>query len=116
MTSSITNFSHERLWQLSQAGQSLRSIGQRLAVAPATVHKRLQEIGDAPLLKELLPDESLTDDELRPGYEPANLRRCRGCGALVYLWPCLACCLAEETAERAADGDSIPLDREQPPC
>jgi|GEM_PF-3242333 len=30
-------------------------------------------------------------DDLRPGFDPANLRRCPGCGAMVYLWPCLAC-------------------------
>ena len=30
-------------------------------------------------------------DDLNVGFDAANLRRCPGCGGMVYLWPCLAC-------------------------
>ncbi len=30
-------------------------------------------------------------DDLNVGCDPANVRRCPGCGGMVYLWPCLAC-------------------------
>ena len=30
-------------------------------------------------------------DELNIGFNPGQLRRCPGCGGMVYLWPCLAC-------------------------
>jgi hypothetical protein len=30
-------------------------------------------------------------DDLNVGFQPANLRRCPGCGGMVYLWPCLGC-------------------------
>jgi len=30
-------------------------------------------------------------EDLGPGFDAANLRRCPGCGGMVYLWPCLAC-------------------------
>ena len=37
-------------------------------------------------------------------YDPANLRRCRSCGALVYLWPCLNCALEAGTATSSNQG------------
>jgi hypothetical protein len=36
-------------------------------------------------------DLALPDDDPPPGYQAKNLRRCPTCGAMVYLWPCLAC-------------------------
>ena len=40
-----------------------------------------------------VPDErlDLPEDDPPPGYDARNLRRCPTCGAMVYLWPCLAC-------------------------
>lgn len=29
-------------------------------------------------------------DDLNIGFNPGQLRRCPGCGGMVYLWPCLA--------------------------
>ncbi len=37
-----------------------------------------------------------------PGFDPASLKRCPSCGAMVYLWPCLACDLNAERAQPAA--------------
>jgi hypothetical protein len=31
------------------------------------------------------------EDDAPPDYDAKNLRRCPGCGAMVYLWPCIAC-------------------------
>lgn len=36
----------------------------------------------------------LPEDDAPPDYSAANLRRCPGCGAMVYVWPCLACRMA----------------------
>jgi hypothetical protein len=45
---------------------------------------------------DLEEDEVLTDDA-PPEFAADRLRRCDGCGALVYQWPCLTC---EARAER----------------
>jgi hypothetical protein len=37
------------------------------------------------------PRRGLLVDDLNVGFDPANVRRCPGCGGMVYLWPCLAC-------------------------
>jgi hypothetical protein len=36
----------------------------------------------------------LPQDDAPADYAPENLRRCPRCGAMVYVWPCLACRLA----------------------
>lgn len=41
-----------------------------------------------------------------PGYDPANIHRCLGCGSLVYLWPCLACSLKESALNSPAERSS----------
>jgi hypothetical protein len=46
-----------------------------------------------------LPPHVLVDD-LDLGLDPAQLRRCGGCGAMVYRWPCLACALDRREAPR----------------
>jgi len=38
--------------------------------------------------------EELPVDDAPPDYVARNLRRCPGCGAMVYRWPCLACFMA----------------------
>lgn len=40
----------------------------------------------------------LPEDDAPPDYAAANLRRCPSCGAIVYVWPCLACRMAMERA------------------
>lgn len=37
------------------------------------------------------PPAHVLVDDLNIGFDPASLRRCAGCGGMVYLWPCLAC-------------------------
>jgi len=38
--------------------------------------------------------EDLFDDDGPPDYQAQNLRRCPGCGAMIYVWPCIACRMA----------------------
>ena len=38
-----------------------------------------------------VPADELCEDDSPPDYTAQNLRRCPGCGAMVYLWPCIAC-------------------------
>ena len=33
----------------------------------------------------------LFEDDSPPDYVAQRLRRCPGCGAMVYVWPCIAC-------------------------
>jgi hypothetical protein len=42
-------------------------------------------------------DDELPVDDAPPDYLAQNLRRCPGCGAMVYLWPCRACQMATLT-------------------
>jgi len=42
-------------------------------------------------------DDDLPEDDAPPDYLAGNMRRCGGCGAMVYLWPCLACQMATMT-------------------
>jgi hypothetical protein len=44
----------------------------------------------------LLREQDLPDDDPPPAYVAANLRRCSGCGGMVYQWPCLLCRLQKE--------------------
>ena len=36
----------------------------------------------------------LPEDDGPPDYEAQNLRRCPGCGAMIYVIPCIACRMA----------------------
>jgi hypothetical protein len=83
-------------------GVSLREMSRRLRLAPETVRKSLASVNV------VLPGESQFEqpepNDPPPGFDPANLRRCRSCGALVYLWPCLACELEAETVTSSSQG------------
>lgn len=46
---------------------------------------------------EVSGDEELPEDDAPPDYRASNLRRCDGCGAMVYVWPCIACQMATMT-------------------
>lgn len=46
----------------------------------------------------------LPDDDAPPDYAATNLRRCPGCGAMVYVWPCLGCRMAVERQGKAGVG------------
>jgi hypothetical protein len=86
------------LLEWRRQGTSLREIARRLNLAPKTVKQSLAEL-------ELAAQDELPEpNDPPPGFDPANIRRCRTCGALVYLWPCLACSLTEPAPEPLKTG------------
>ena len=44
-------------------------------------------------------------------YDAKNLRRCGGCGAMVYAWPCVACLVAVK--ERVPEARPVEDDDEE---
>jgi hypothetical protein len=50
--------------------------------------------GERRFQAETISEADLPEDDGPPDYLAANLRRCAGCGAMVYVWPCLACRMA----------------------
>ena len=61
--------------------------------------------------REELADSELPEEDAPPEYFAQNLRRCPTCGAMVYLWPCLACRLA--TTARLELTDEVIEDDEE---
>ena len=52
----------------------------------------IQRIANDPDLQiDPLPECELPVDDAPPDYVAAELKRCPGCGGMVYHWPCLAC-------------------------
>jgi hypothetical protein len=47
-----------------------------------------------------IPEDELPMDDGPADYDPKNLRRCPGCGAMVYMWPCVACRIIAETQHK----------------
>lgn len=92
MTSSLTFLDLRRVGELSAQGYSHRWIARRLGVNRAAIPLILRQLQQE-------ADPIATKDDDPPGFDLANLRRCSGCGALVYLWPCLACCPPTETVD-----------------
>jgi len=48
-------------------------------------------------LTDPINEDDLPVDDAPPDYVVTNLRRCPGCGAMVYVWPCIACKLGTAT-------------------
>jgi hypothetical protein len=42
-------------------------------------------------------DEEPPEDDAPADYVARNMRRCEGCGGMVYVWPCIACQMATMT-------------------
>ena len=65
----------------------------------------VQRIANEPDLQaDPVPEGELPEDNAPPDYVAANLKRCAGCGGMVYHWPCLACTGAERAASGAGAG------------
>jgi hypothetical protein len=93
-----------------RAGIRQAEIARRLDLAVGTI-SRIASVRRLRRLKlHLLAADELPEDDPPPDYVAANLRRCPGCGGLVYQWPCLACRLrAEHKAPTIGRGDE-PVD------
>lgn len=89
MIASLIPLDSERILTLIEQGHSRRSLARRFGVSPRTIEIRLRQALHDSLAERNREEESTSQSP--PGFDPANLRRCRTCGSLVYLWPCLAC-------------------------
>jgi hypothetical protein len=105
MIVSRTAINFARISELAGQGHSHRWIARRLGIDRETVGQYLRNTQPKPV-EIIFPSDLPKPDDDPPGFDPANLRRCSGCGALVYLWPCLTCCLAEETGEETNETPS----------
>ena len=54
----------------------------------------------------LLTESDLPEDDPPPDYSARRLRRCPGCGAMVYRWPCLACRLTGGGGATVREGEA----------
>ena len=64
------------------------AIAQELDLSLWTVARLANE---PELQRDDLLEEELPADDAPADYASRSLRRCSGCGAMVYRWPCLAC-------------------------
>jgi hypothetical protein len=71
--------------------QPLEIIAEITQLSPSTI----ADIGSG----ELQPSRIVVDDHDPNREEILKAQRCRGCGALVYVWPCLACQMCTAVAE-----------------
>ncbi len=93
--------------RMLRAGVRHAEIARRLDLAVGTI-SRIASVRRLRRLKlHLLAEDELPEDDQPPEYLAANLRRCLGCGGMVYQWPCLACRMRadQEAGIALADGD-----------
>jgi hypothetical protein len=68
------------LWTIARIDSDRRRLGSHHAPR------------DEPLAEEIVEDDvDLPEDDAPPDYVATRLRRCPGCGGMVYQWPCLTC-------------------------
>jgi hypothetical protein len=58
-------------------------------------------------------DDELPVDDAPPDYRADNLRRCGGCGAMIYVWPCIACRMA--VAQRVPPAPEVDDEADEAP-
>ncbi len=88
MSKRLTAIEVRRVQRLLMAGWRHVEIARELELSVWTV----QRIANDPDLQaDLVPECALPVDDGPPDYEAAQLKRCPGCGGMVYHWPCLAC-------------------------
>ena len=97
MCKRVTVLEWEAVVRMLRAGMRRVEIARELELGVDAVERIA---GDLRRGREMATESDLPDDDAPPGYVASNLRRCAGCGAMVYLWPCLACRMA--TTERLA--------------
>jgi len=92
--------------RLLRAGIRHAEIARRFDLAVGTIARIASERRLRRRKLHLLTESDLPEDDQPPDYLAANLRRCPGCGGMVYQWPCLVCRLraAEEAGVALADG------------
>ena len=78
------------VWTIDRIASDLRQrdiqgVGSQLRHRSLDVENRLPQLTEGPF------PVDLPEDDAPPNYVAANLRRCPGCGGMVYQWPCLTC-------------------------
>jgi len=96
--------------RLLRAGVRHAEIARRFDLAVGTINRISSERKLRRVKLHLLTEADLPEDDAPPDYLAANLRRCEGCGGVVYHWPCLACRI------RAAQAAGIVLADEENFC
>ena len=98
----------ERVRMLLAAGCSHTQISRRTGLSRRTI-SRIAAQG-----RRKLTATDIHDD--RPaGFDRECLNRCRGCGARIYLWPCLQCELRAKAAARDETRRLVDSIRRDPP-
>lgn len=88
MIKRVTAVELVRVKRLLAAGWRHVEIARELELSVWTI----QRIANDPRLQlDPLPECELPVDDAPPDYTAADLRRCPGCGGMVYHWPCIAC-------------------------
>src|SRR4051812_4658004 len=83
----------DRIRMLLAAGNTHSQVARRTGLSTRTI-ARIAAGG-----RRQLTAEDIHDD--RPaGFDGECLNRCRGCGASIYLWPCMQCELQARAQER----------------
>jgi hypothetical protein len=109
MTHTITLQQYRAVRRALGCGLRHCEIARELGLCVDTIariadERRYRADGENPRADELPADDG------PPDYVATNLRRCPGCGAMVYLWPCRACEMATTTqpVPPAAEVDDAP--------
>jgi hypothetical protein len=96
--------------RLLRAGVRHAEIARRFDLAVGTINRISSERKLRRVKLHLLTEADLPEDDAPPDYLAANLRRCEGCGGMVYHWPCMLCHI------RAAQAAGIVLPDEEEDC
>lgn len=88
MSRRISPETAETIRRLAAGDWAQRDIARQLNISPTTVHRVLRGVW--------VPVEASDDPyaQLR-----MQARRCRGCGGLVYEWPCRTCRMRERVEQ-----------------
>lgn len=95
MTRRLTPHQYAALCQALAAGRRHAEIARTLDLSPWTIARVADDLRrHADGIPPDLLEEGLPADDGPPHFAARQLRRCPGCGGMVYLWPCLACRMA----------------------
>lgn len=95
MSRRITPLQYAALCRALAAGRRHADIARELQLSPWTIARVADDLRRFDIHPPAVPlPAELPRDEAPPLFAPGQLRRCPGCGGMVYLWPCLACRMA----------------------
>ena len=113
MQTTITTQQFRAVRQMLREGLRHCEIARDLELSVWTVAKiadrrrYLPDSGRGGLNGQDIPAEELFEDDAPADFVAENLRRCPGCGAMVYVWPCIACSHGVSTPAIAPQGTVV---------